>query len=83
MQKFIAFIEFLDHFLSFSKIIDFGWMDGWIYGRTDGWMDDFCMFYQIFRSPQMKRGTIIRNKQGIHELPQELQNDLRLKVLGN
>ena len=39
MQKFIAFIEFLDHFLSFSKIIDFGWMDGWIYGRTDGWMD--------------------------------------------
>ena len=41
------------------------------------------MFYQIFRSPQMKRGTIISNKQGIHELPQELQNDLRLKVLGN
>ena len=62
-------------------------MDGWKDGRTDGWMDgwmdDFFMFYQIFCSPQMKRGTIISNKQGIHELPQELQNDLRFKVLGN
>ena len=58
-------------------------MDGQMDGRMDGWRDDVFMFYQIFRSPQMKRGTIISNKQGIHELPQELQNDLRLKVLGN
>ena len=63
--------------------MDFGWMDGWIDGWTDRRMDDFFMFYQIFSSPRMKRGTIISNKQGIHQLHQELQNDLRLKVLGN
>ena len=42
------------------------------------------MFYQIFLSPQVKRWAIITYKHGIYELPQELQNDLRLrKFLGN
>ena len=40
---------------------------------------DFLMFYQILLSPQVKRIVIIRNKQGIYELP----NDLRLTILGN
>ena len=39
--------------------------------------------YQIFRSPQVKRSTIISNKQGVYELPKELPNDLRLTILGN
>ena len=41
------------------------------------------MFYQIFLSPQMKRSAIISNKHGIYELPQELPNDLRLRILAN
>ena len=44
---------------------------------------DFLMFYQIFLSPQVKRSTIISNKQGVYELPRELPNDLRLRILGN
>ena len=44
---------------------------------------DFLMLYQIFISPQVKRSAIISNKQGVYELPQELPNDLRLKILGN
>ena len=44
---------------------------------------DFLMFYQIFRSPQVKRSTFISNKQGVYELPKELPNDLRLTILGN
>ena len=38
-----------------------------------------------FLSPQVKRIVFISNKHGIYELPQELQNDLRLKTrkLGN
>ena len=44
---------------------------------------DFSMFYQIFLSPQMKRCAIINYKHGIYELPHELPNDLRLKILGN
>ena len=40
------------------------------------------MFYQIFLSPQVKRIVIIRNKHDIHELPHELLNDLRLRILG-
>ena len=35
------------------------------------------MFYQILFSPQVKRWAIIR------ELPHELQNDFRLRILGN
>ena len=43
------------------------------------------MFYQIFLSPQVKQSAIISNKhkQGVYELPHELPNDLRLRILGN
>ena len=41
------------------------------------------MFYQIFLSTQMKRCAIITYEHGIYDLPQELPNDLRLKILGN
>ena len=44
---------------------------------------DFLMFYQIFLSPQMKRWAIITYKHGIYELPHELPNHLRLRILGN
>ena len=41
------------------------------------------MFYQIFRLlPQFKRWAIITYKHGIYELPHELTNDLRLRILG-
>ena len=43
---------------------------------------DFLMFGHIFLS-QMKRSVIISNKHGIYELPLELPNDLKLKILGN
>ena len=33
---------------------------------------DILMFYQIFLSPQVKRSAIISNKQGVHELPNDL-----------
>ena len=41
------------------------------------------MFYKIFLSPQVKQSAIISNKYTIKELPHELLNDLRLKILGN
>ena len=44
---------------------------------------DFLMFYQIFPSSKLKRWPIITYKHGIYELPQELPNDVRLKILGN
>ena len=44
---------------------------------------DGLMFYQIFLQPQVKRSAIISNKQGVYELPHELPNDLRLRILGN
>ena len=44
---------------------------------------DFSMFYKIFFSPQVKRWVIITYKHGIYELPHELPNDLRLRILGN
>ena len=37
----------------------------------------------IFFSPPVKRSVIISNKHGIYELPHELPNDLRLRILGN
>ena len=40
---------------------------------------DILMFYQISLSPQVKRCTIITYKRCIYEL----QNDLRLMILGN
>ena len=41
------------------------------------------MFYQIFLSPQVKQSAIVSNKQGVYELPHELPNDLRLRLIGN
>ena len=49
------------------------------------------MFYQIFFSPQEKQClllittllAIITYKHGIYELPHELPNDLKLRILGN
>ena len=41
------------------------------------------MFYQIFVSPQVKRRAIITCKHIICELPQDLLNELRLRILGN
>ena len=44
---------------------------------------DFLMLYQISLLPQVKRILIIGNKQGVYELPRELVNDLRLRILRN
>ena len=44
---------------------------------------DFLMFYQIILSQQVKRWAMITYKHGIYELPHELLNDLRLRILGN
>ena len=44
---------------------------------------DFLMFYEIFLSPQVKRIMIISTKLDIYELPHELPNDLRLRILGS
>ena len=41
------------------------------------------MFYQVLLSPQVKQRMIINYKHGIYELPHELPNDLRLRILGN
>ena len=44
---------------------------------------DFLMIYQIFLSPQVKQNVISINKQDVYELPHELLNNLRFKILGN
>ena len=44
---------------------------------------DFLLFYQIFLSPQVKQCAIISYKHGIYELPNELLNDLKLRILEN
>ena len=44
---------------------------------------DFFMIDQIFFSPQVKLSVIISNKHGIYELPHELKNELRLRILGH
>ena len=41
---------------------------------------DVC---QIFVSSQVKQSAIVSNKHGIYKLPNELSNDLRLRILGN
>ena len=41
------------------------------------------MFYQVFLAEEMKRCEIITYKNGIYELPHELPNNIRLKILGN
>ena len=44
---------------------------------------DFLMFYQFFLSPQVKQSAIISKKDDIYDLPHELSNDLRLRILAN
>ena len=44
---------------------------------------DILNFYQILLLVQVKRSAIISNKQGVYELPDELPDDLRLRILGN
>ena len=44
---------------------------------------DFLLFHQIFLSPQVKQCAIISYKHGIYELPNELLNDLKLRILEN
>ena len=39
--------------------------------------------FEIFLSPQVKQWAIITYKHGIYELSHELQNDFRLRILGN
>ena len=46
-------------------------------------LSDLLILYKMFFSPQVKRSVIISNKHGIYELPHELPNDLRLKILEN
>ena len=41
------------------------------------------MFYQIFDSPQVKLWAIITYKDGMHQFPHELPNNLRLRKLGD
>ena len=41
------------------------------------------MDYQMLLSPKWKQLTIITYKHGMYELPYELPNDLRLRILGN
>ena len=41
------------------------------------------MFYQIFLSRHSAGGAIISNKHAICELPNELPNDLRDRMLGS
>ena len=41
------------------------------------------MLHQFFLSQQVKLCAIITYKHGIYELPHELPNDLRLRILEN
>ena len=41
------------------------------------------MFHQIFLSPKVKLCAIINHKNSIYDLPHELSNDLRLRMLEN
>ena len=46
-------------------------------------LQSFLMFYQSLFPPQVKRCAIITYKHDIYELPHELPNDLRHRILGN
>ena len=43
----------------------------------------FFMYYQIFYSLQVKQYAIITYKHGIYELPHDLPNNIKLRILGN
>ena len=44
---------------------------------------EFLILYQIFLSPQVKQSVIIIDRHGIYELPHELLNNLKFRILGN
>ena len=71
---------------------DYGYKNVYVnsfFPRTAGFWNylliqsNFLILYWIFYWSQVKRSVIISNKHGIHELPHELPNDLRLRILGN
>ena len=41
---------------------------------------DFLIFYEVFLSPQVTRGVVVSNKNGIYKLR---PNDLKLRILEN
>ena len=44
---------------------------------------NFLIFYQIFLSPQVEPNVVIFFEKGIYDLPHELPNNLRLRILQN
>ena len=44
---------------------------------------DFLILNQIFFSAELKQSVIISDKHGIYELPHELPNNLRPRIMGN
>ena len=44
---------------------------------------ELLILYQFFYLPKVKRSVVISNKHGIYELPRELPNNSRLRILGN
>ena len=50
---------------------------------ADNNFHNILKLFDVFLSPQVKRCAVITYKHGIYELPHELLNDLRLRILGN
>ena len=44
---------------------------------------NFLILYKIFFLPQVKQSVIISNQHGIYELPHELSDNLRFRILGS
>ena len=61
--------------LTYRKSQSFGWL------LTYNYFENILRLFDV--SPQVKRGAIISNKHGIYELPHELPNDVRLRIVGN
>ena len=53
------------------------------YNHVHNILRPFLMVEEIFLSPEVKRRVIITNKYGMYELPHELPNNLRLRILGH
>ena len=49
--------------------------------QSFSYFETFWCFTQIFLSPQVKWNAISSNKHGIYELPHELPDNLRLRIL--
>ena len=58
-----------------------GWLD--LQSFSEYYEINIMMFRLVFLSPQVKQCGINTYKHGIYKLPQELPNDLRLRILGN